>query len=64
MKALIAKLAGSYEGEASESWQRVRKDWDAATQELHQIIDATQQALGSAAENYQAAEKKNAGMWG
>ncbi|MCX5199858.1 WXG100 family type VII secretion target [Streptomyces sp. NBC_00249] len=64
MKTLIAKLAGSYEGEASESWQRVQREWESATSELRQIIAATQQALGSAAENYQAAEKKNAGMWG
>ncbi|MFD7079016.1 WXG100 family type VII secretion target [Streptomyces sp. NPDC059918] len=64
IKSLIQKLAGSYEGEASDSWQRVQNDWATSMDELHQIINATQQALGAAAENYQSADKKNAGMWG
>ncbi|WP_327416286.1 WXG100 family type VII secretion target [Streptomyces sp. NBC_01233] len=64
MKSLVAKLAAGCEGEASESWQRVQKDWETSTQQLHRIVSATQQALGQAAENYQAAEKKNAGRWG
>ncbi|MFF8730655.1 WXG100 family type VII secretion target [Streptomyces sp. NPDC015171] len=64
MQTLIQKLAGSYEGESVQSWQGVQEEWNSATQELREIINATQQALGAAVDNYQAAEKKNVGMWG
>nr|WP_241740730.1 hypothetical protein [Streptomyces sp. L2] len=62
MKALVHKFAEGCDGEDSESWQRVQQRWEQVTTELHQIIQATQQALGKAADNHQAAEKKNVGM--
>ncbi|MFI0982735.1 WXG100 family type VII secretion target [Streptomyces sp. NPDC021093] len=50
MKSLIQKIAGSYEGEASESWQRQQNEWSAATAELHDIVNATQSSLGTPSE--------------
>ncbi|MFF3000938.1 WXG100 family type VII secretion target [Streptomyces sp. NPDC057950] len=34
----ITKLAGSYEGEAANAWQRLQQEWNTATQGLDKVI--------------------------
>lgn len=62
MKAHIVELAGAFGSNAATTWQQMLSDWDTSAQELNQTIDAVQQALGQAAENYQAPAKENVGM--
>jgi WXG100 family type VII secretion target len=63
VKSLLAKLAGSHDGDAPNAWQRVQKDWNTATQKLQEATGAARQSLAEAADNYRGAEKKNVNMW-
>ncbi|WP_037970754.1 WXG100 family type VII secretion target [Streptosporangium amethystogenes] len=61
---LAAVLGGSWEGGAANFFEDHRKIWDAAEREMGNQLNSAVAALGTANENYKAAEARNRAIWG
>ncbi|UGY93906.1 WXG100 family type VII secretion target [Streptomyces gobiensis] len=59
----VKKIAQSWEGEAQEGYRQKQLEWDKRAASLHATLQAIAKALDTAAQNYEATEKKNAGIW-
>jgi early secretory antigenic target protein ESAT-6 len=64
LKASVAQVAQSWDGVAQEKYQARQAEWDSTAANLHEVLLKIASALQTAAENYQATENKNAGIWG
>ena len=64
LKAHVARVAQSWEGTAQQKYQARQAEWDRTAADLHTVLEQIAAALETAAENYQATENKNAGIWG
>ncbi|MFI6450091.1 WXG100 family type VII secretion target [Streptosporangium amethystogenes] len=64
---LITKLAvllgNKWEGGAANYFEDHRKIWDAAEREMGTQLNSAVAALGTANENYRAAEARNKAIW-
>lgn len=61
---LAAVLGNSWEGGAANFFEDHRKIWDAAEREMGNQLNSAVAALGTANENYKAAEARNRAIWG
>ncbi|WP_042435818.1 WXG100 family type VII secretion target [Streptacidiphilus anmyonensis] len=64
LRAGVQRIAASWEGKAQEGYQARQREWDSAAADLHSVLVQIAGALDSAAQNYQATENRNAGLWG
>lgn len=64
LKSGVSRVAASWEGKAQEGYRARQAEWDASATDLHQVLTQIAGALDNAAQNYQATENKNAGIWG
>jgi early secretory antigenic target protein ESAT-6 len=60
----VKRIAQSWEGSAQEGYRQKQAEWDKRAASLHATLEAIAKALDQAAQNYQATEQKNAGIWG
>ncbi|MET8049370.1 MULTISPECIES: WXG100 family type VII secretion target [unclassified Streptosporangium] len=56
-------LGDSWAGDAATYFEDHRKIWDAAEQEMGRQLNIAAVALGTANENYRAAEARNKAIW-
>lgn len=63
LKASIARLVATWQGEAAAAYQVKQQQWDRSAEELNQVLNQIGVALGTANDNYQSAEKANASRW-
>ncbi|MBB1244777.1 WXG100 family type VII secretion target [Streptomyces durbertensis] len=59
----VKRIAQSWEGSAKEGYQTRQQEWDKRAASLHATLLAISKALDTAAQNYEATEQKNAGIW-
>ncbi len=64
LKAYLAPLTATWSGQASSDFQALQARWDASAGDLNQVLRQVSQALRSAADNYQNAERTNSSIWG
>jgi early secretory antigenic target protein ESAT-6 len=64
LRAHVARVAQTWDGAAQQSYQARQAEWDRTAADLHTVLGQIASALETAAENYQATENKNAGIWG
>lgn len=60
---LESKLA-QWEGSARSAYYEAKKQWDSAAAHMGQVLQQLGVVIGDAHENYSAAERRNAGLWG
>ncbi|MBD0688971.1 WXG100 family type VII secretion target [Streptomyces sp. CBMA123] len=60
----VTKISHGWQGQAQQGYKTQQTKWDNAAQDLKDTCGKISSALESAAQNYQATEKKNAGLWG
>ncbi|MER7129968.1 WXG100 family type VII secretion target [Streptosporangium saharense] len=56
-------LGEHWAGDAAHFFEEHRKIWDAAEQEMGRQLNEAAKALGTANENYKAAEARNKAIW-
>jgi WXG100 family type VII secretion target len=59
----LAPMIQSWNGAAQESYLQCKKQWDDAAQGLAQVLNTIGQAVGSAHDNYQSAERAAQSNW-
>ena len=64
LRAGVARVAQSWDGAAQQNYRARQAEWDSTAADLHGVLLQIAGALQTAAENYQATERKNAGIWG
>ena len=64
LKAYLAPLVASWEGNAATTYQGHQAQWDTAVTELNAVLATISAAIGQAQGNYQTTENTNAAMWG
>ena len=60
LKSYLAPLVGSWEGEASASYQALQQQWDRASEDLNAVLARIGAALAETNSDFQATEKANA----
>ena len=63
LKAYLAPMVSTWSGAAAENYNAKQRQWDEAAQALNEILAQIGRALGSAGDDFQAAENSNASMW-
>lgn len=63
LKAFLAPMVATWEGEAAMAYNEKQRQWDTAAADLNQVLSQIGVALGTANQNYQDAERRNAGLW-
>jgi WXG100 family type VII secretion target len=63
LKAYLAPMVATWSGAAAENYNAKQRQWDEAAQALNEILAQIGRALGSAGDDFQAAENSNASMW-
>ncbi|WP_457033436.1 WXG100 family type VII secretion target [Kitasatospora sp. P5_F3] len=63
LKAGVARIANSWQGQAREGYQARQQQWDASAADLQQALQQISQSLDNAAQSYQQTESKNASVW-
>jgi len=63
LKSSIARLVGTWEGQAAAAYQVKQAQWDRSAEELAQVLSQIGVALGTANDNYQSAEQANVSRW-
>lgn len=61
--SLQSKLS-QWEGDAQQAYWRFKKQWDAAAADMQNVVQRLGLAIGSAHENYTAAEKYGVNLFG
>jgi WXG100 family type VII secretion target len=64
LKAYVAPLVSSWEGQAAGNYQALQQKWDTSATDLNQVLRQIAQALRTAAHNYQGAENANSSIFG
>lgn len=64
LKAYLSPLTSTWSGQASSDFQALQAKWDASAGDLNQVLRQVSQALRTAADNYQNAERTNSSIWG
>jgi 6 kDa early secretory antigenic target len=59
----LQPMIQSWSGSAQESYLQCKKQWDDAAQALSQVLSTIGQAVGTAHENYQQAERAAQSNW-
>jgi WXG100 family type VII secretion target len=59
----LGRVAAGWEGEAFEQYRARQRRWDAAAQDLGDVLTRISVALRQAAETYRATESRNAALW-
>ncbi|GAT67594.1 WXG100 family type VII secretion target [Planomonospora sp. ID91781] len=63
IRKLQEVLGDNWAGDAANFFEEHRKIWDAAEQEMGRQLNEAAVALGTANENYKAAEARNRAIW-
>lgn len=63
LKRFLAPMVGSWEGQASQDYQRTQRQWDTAAADLSAVLGQIGVALGSASDSYRQMETANANRW-
>ncbi|GAB3686892.1 WXG100 family type VII secretion target [Angustibacter aerolatus] len=63
LMARLTSLEDAWRGEAATRFQAVAADWRATQLRVRESLDLISRALGSAGEQYAAAEQRNASMF-
>jgi 6 kDa early secretory antigenic target len=64
LKAYLAPLVASWQGQAATDYQAQQARWDSAQQGLNDVLGQISRAVGNAHDTYSQTEATNAGMWG
>ena len=64
LAAFLKPLVASWTGEAAQMYQGKKQQWDSSAADLFMILNQIGQAVGTANQNYQAAENANKATWG
>lgn len=64
LRAGVQRIARSWEGRAQQGYRSRQAEWDTAAADLHTVLVQIASALDGAAQSYQAAESRNAALWG
>lgn len=59
----LAPMISSWSGAAQENYLQCKKQWDDASQALAQVLQQIGQAVGTAHDNYSAAEQAAQANW-
>ena len=59
----LQRIASAWEGEAFEQYRLRQQKWDAAAQDLGDVLRHISTALRQAAETYRVTESRNAALW-
>ena len=60
LKAYLAPLVATWEGEAAASYQALQQKWDRSAEDLNLVLQRIGAALAETNSDFQAAEKSNA----
>lgn len=60
LRAFLAPMVASWAGEAAQNYHHLQRQWDTAAAELNQVLAQVANAVGTANEQYQQAERTNA----
>jgi len=63
LKSYLAPMVSTWSGAAAENYNAKQRQWDQAAQDLNEILQQISKALGSAGDDFQAAESSNANIW-
>lgn len=64
LEGYLKPLVATWHGEARDLYHAKQQQWNQAQQELNQILQQISRALDSAADDFNAAERSNASLWG
>lgn len=64
LEGYLAPMVSTWHGEARDLYHAKQQQWNQAQQELNGILQQVARALDAAADDFNAAEKSNAGLWG
>jgi early secretory antigenic target protein ESAT-6 len=64
LENFLKPLIATWEGSAQEAYKAAQDEWDKAAKNMQEICAKMGMAVNTANENYQAGEKKNAGLFG
>lgn len=64
LKARIAPMVATWEGESSESYQESQKKWDQAADELNQILDTIARTVTAGNDRMADINRRAAASWG
>jgi early secretory antigenic target protein ESAT-6 len=64
LKAYLAPLVATWEGQASSEYQALQARWDTSAADLNTVLRDIAGALRTAHANYTSAESANASIWG
>lgn len=64
LKAYLAPLVASWQGQAASDYTAQQARWDNAQQGLNDVLAQISRAVGNAHDTYSQTEATNAGMWG
>lgn len=59
LKSFLAPMVSTWEGTAAETYNALQRQWDTAAADLNQVLAQIATAVGTANEQYQAAESAN-----
>lgn len=63
LKKEVTKISQGWQGQAQQGYNAQQAKWDGAAQNLKDTCAKISSSLESAAQSYNATEKKNAGLW-
>lgn len=64
LQAYLKPIVSTWTGEAAELYQAKQQEWNTAQDNLNQILQKIGQALQAASDDFNAAERSNASLWG
>jgi WXG100 family type VII secretion target len=64
LKAYVAPLVSSWQGQASGNYHALQQQWDTSATDLNQVLRQIAMALRTAEQNYQATESTNSSIFG
>jgi WXG100 family type VII secretion target len=63
LKAYLAPMVSTWSGSAATEYNGLQSKWDSAAVELNTILRTIADALHTANENYDSAERTNTSIW-
>lgn len=64
LKARIAPMVATWEGESSEAYQNAQRDWDQAAAELNQILETIARTVDESNGRMSDINRRAAASWG
>jgi 6 kDa early secretory antigenic target len=63
LKRMLAPMVATWDGAAAQEYRTAQRNWDAAANDLAQVLSQIGVAIGSAHDGYRQVEQANAARW-